>query len=139
MYTIKSSYHFDSAHFLSNYSGKCKNIHGHRWTVEVEYTSLELNQSKQNSGMICDFSELKRELKNLCDYYDHSLILEKGSLQEETINCLLDESFKVVMVDFRTTAENFSKHFYYHFKNKNYPVKSVTVFETQSNSAKYEE
>lgn len=30
MYTLVSEANFDSAHFLSEYNGKCKNIHGHR-------------------------------------------------------------------------------------------------------------
>ncbi|MEF2600873.1 MAG: 6-carboxytetrahydropterin synthase, partial [Fusobacterium mortiferum] len=34
MYTLISEASFDSAHFLSGYNGKCKNIHGHRWTIK---------------------------------------------------------------------------------------------------------
>ena len=35
MYILKTSAEFDSAHFLSGYKGKCANIHGHRWKIEV--------------------------------------------------------------------------------------------------------
>ena len=36
MYTLISEASFDSAHFLAQYEGKCRNIHGHRWTIKVE-------------------------------------------------------------------------------------------------------
>ena len=35
MYQLKTEADFDSAHFLSGYTGKCSNIHGHRWHVEI--------------------------------------------------------------------------------------------------------
>ena len=35
MYQLKAKAAFDSAHFLSGYKGKCANLHGHRWTIEV--------------------------------------------------------------------------------------------------------
>ena len=35
MYLLKTSASFDSAHFLSGYNGKCANIHGHTWKIEV--------------------------------------------------------------------------------------------------------
>ena len=35
MYILKTSAEFDSAHFLAGYKGKCANIHGHRWKIEV--------------------------------------------------------------------------------------------------------
>ena len=36
MYQLKTEADFDSAHFLSGYTGKCSNIHGHRWHVEID-------------------------------------------------------------------------------------------------------
>ena len=39
MYTLKTNASFDSAHFLAGYEGKCSNIHGHHWTVEIEVGS----------------------------------------------------------------------------------------------------
>ena len=35
MYYLKTSAAFDSAHFLKGYDGKCSNIHGHHWVIEV--------------------------------------------------------------------------------------------------------
>ena len=49
MYALKTQAHFDSAHFLHGYDGKCKNIHGHRWTVEAEITGETLANAKDNA------------------------------------------------------------------------------------------
>jgi 6-pyruvoyltetrahydropterin/6-carboxytetrahydropterin synthase len=138
LYILKTNYSFDSAHFLSGYDGKCKNIHGHRWTVEIEIHSNNLIQSTEKSGMLTDFVDFKKDLKNLLDYYDHCLIIEKGSLSAKTFSCLIEENFRIVQVDFRPTAENFSHFFYNELSKSGYNVKKSTVYETPSNSATYE-
>lgn len=138
MYLIKVEDSFDSAHFLAGYNGKCSNIHGHRWRVEVEVSAPELILEGQNKGMIEDFSILKSDLKELLDYYDHSLIIEEGSLKKETLQCLKEDCFSVIEVKFRPTAENFSHYFYSRISEKGYQVRRVTVYETPTNSASYE-
>ena len=89
MYYLKTSAAFDSAHFLSGYNGKCANIHGHRWTVEVKINGEELQNDGEKRGMLIDFSDLKKAVKKLADDFDHALIYESGSLKEKTIACLL--------------------------------------------------
>ncbi len=138
MYVIKVEHSFDSAHFLSGYSGKCSNIHGHRWKVEVEVFNQELVKDGQNKGMVIDFAYLKNDLKETLDYYDHSFIIEAGSLKKSTLECLLDEGFRILEVEFRPTAENFSCFFYNIMQRKGYQVRRVTVYETPTNSASYE-
>ncbi len=138
MYIIRVEHSFDSAHFLSGYSGKCSNIHGHRWKVEVEVFNQELVQDGQNKGMVVDFSQLKNDLKEILDYYDHSMIIEAGSLKKSTLECLYDEGFRIIEVEFRPTAENFSCFFYNKMLKKGYQVRRVTVYETPTNSASYE-
>ena len=60
MYYLKTEQSFDSAHFLHGYSGKCANIHGHRWRIVVTIKSDKLLDDPQNNGMIIDFSDLKK-------------------------------------------------------------------------------
>lgn len=60
--------HFDSAHFLPNYEGECKNMHGHHWVVEIELTG-EINKE---TGMLVDFKTIKDVVKLL----DHKLLNE---------------------------------------------------------------
>ena len=45
MYQLTTHASFDSAHFLSGYEGKCSNIHGHRWKLEVTVQSETLEQT----------------------------------------------------------------------------------------------
>ena len=47
MYQLTTHASFDSAHFLSGYEGKCSNIHGHRWKLEVTVQSETLEQTGQ--------------------------------------------------------------------------------------------
>ena len=112
MYQLKTVADFDSAHFLSGYQGKCANIHGHRWHVEIEIQAEYLEMQGQMRGMLVDFGDLKRDLKKLADEFDHTLIYESGTLREKTVEALLEEGFRLTKVDFRPTAENFSRYFF---------------------------
>ncbi|MCR4601615.1 MAG: 6-carboxytetrahydropterin synthase QueD [Clostridia bacterium] len=137
MFILRAENAFDSAHFLSDYEGKCRNIHGHRWKVQVEVQGRNLVEEGQNRGMVLDFGELKNDLKEECDALDHSLIFERGTLKEKTIEALSEENFRMKVVDFRPTAENFSKYFYERMKQRGYDVRMSTVYETPSNRASY--
>ncbi len=129
MYILSCESNFDAAHFLTNYEGKCKNIHGHRWKVELSITGDAQN------GMVCDFGIIKNDLKNMCDYFDHTFIVEKNSLKNELL-IMLKEEFVIREVEFRTTAENFAKYFFDELSKK-YNVVEVKVYETPTNVARY--
>lgn len=139
MYILKAEHSFDSAHFLAGYEGKCRNIHGHRWKVEIEVQSETLVKGGQLDGMVIDFGDLKKDIKDMVDYYDHGLIIQEGTMREETLNCIIQDGFKVIKVNFRPTAENFAAFFFKIMKDKGYSVKRATVYETPTNSAVYEE
>lgn len=138
MYMLKTSAAFDSAHFLSGYNGKCANIHGHHWVIEITVNSVGLVQNGEKRGMILDFGDLKHEVRALAESFDHSLIFESGTLRDKTLEALREEDFSLVEVPFRPTAENFAKHFFEALKEKELPVKSVAVYETPDNCALYE-
>ncbi|QZY55235.1 6-carboxytetrahydropterin synthase QueD [Crassaminicella profunda] len=138
MYLLKAEHSFDSAHFLANYNGKCKNIHGHRWKVEIEVYAENLVECGQLDGMVVDFGDLKRDLREIVDLYDHALIIQKHSMREATLKHLLEDEFKVIEVNFRPTAENFSYDFFKNIEKKGYQVKRVMVYETPTNCAVYE-
>lgn len=139
MYILKAEHSFDSAHFLAGYEGKCGNIHGHRWKVEVEIQSHTLIKGGQLDGMIVDFGDLKKDVKEIVDYYDHALIIQEGTMRSETLNCIEQDGFRVINVPFRPTAENFAAFFYRLLKEKGYDVNRTTVYETPTNSATFEE
>lgn len=67
MYTVSVQAHYDSAHFLENYKGKCERLHGHRYVVEVALQTDRLNEA----GIAFDFVDLKRHLRELANGLDH--------------------------------------------------------------------
>lgn len=138
MYYLKTSADFDSAHFLLGYEGKCANIHGHRWTVEVKINGEELQQAGTKRDMLIDFGDLKKAVRDLADSFDHALIYEANSLKPSTLAALNDENFHLIEVPFRPTAESFAKHFYELLTSQGLEIFSVTVYETPDNCAIYE-
>ena len=139
MYYIRSECSFDSAHFLKGYDGKCSNLHGHRWRVVAELGGPALSREEQTRGMLVDFGDLKKVLKDICDDLDHCLIYETGSMREKTVEALREESFRLVEVPFRPTAENFAHYFYTEIQKSGFAVSRVEVYETPANCAAYEE
>jgi 6-pyruvoyltetrahydropterin/6-carboxytetrahydropterin synthase len=67
MYEIIVENHFDCAHFLRGYQGKCENIHGHRYTVRAHLKAMKLNEV----GLAYDFTHLKSYLKEIIGKFDH--------------------------------------------------------------------
>jgi 6-pyruvoyltetrahydropterin/6-carboxytetrahydropterin synthase len=139
MYTLKTNSSFDSAHFLKGYQGKCANIHGHRWVVEIEIGGESLEENGSKREMLVDFGDLKDTLKSITDNLDHSLIIEKDSLKSGTMQALSEENFRVLEFPFRPTAENFAKYFFEEMSGKGYAVVKSTVYETPNNCASYSE
>lgn len=70
MYVVSVQAHYDSAHFLRNYKGKCENLHGHRYVVEVALATDELNKT----GLAFDFVDIKKHTRELADWLDHQNI-----------------------------------------------------------------
>ncbi len=71
-YTLTVKDHFDAAHSLYDYPGKCRNLHGHTWDIEVTVSSRELDAI----GIVYDFKDLKEALHTILDAYDHHHINE---------------------------------------------------------------
>ncbi len=137
MYTIQTEESFDAAHFLAGHEGKCRNLHGHRWRVVVEITAESLCEEGSSRGMVADFSDVRRDLRNLTDAYDHCFLYEAGSLRETTEQALAEEGFALCALPFRPTAEHLARHFYEELRDKGYAVCSVTVYETPEGGATY--
>jgi len=68
MYRLQVKAHFDAAHRLEAYKGKCNREHGHRWEVEVCLQGKDLD----NRNMLVDFKDVKDALNFVIDtYLDH--------------------------------------------------------------------
>ena len=70
MYEISIEQHFDAAHFLRGYQGKCEALHGHRFRVVVKIKSSVVN----DIGIAYDFVELKQHLKDILAKFDHTCL-----------------------------------------------------------------
>ena len=70
MYEISVEGHFDAAHFLRGYRGRCEALHGHRFQVVVRLKAGALN----DIGIAYDFAELKRHLADVLARFDHTCL-----------------------------------------------------------------
>jgi 6-pyruvoyltetrahydropterin/6-carboxytetrahydropterin synthase len=135
MYGLKTEHCFDAAHFLTNYYGKCENLHGHRWRVVAYIEQEELQQEGTMRDMVIDFGVFKKAFRSIVDEFDHTFLVEEGSLSEQTLTCLRSEGFQLTVVPWRTTAENLAKHFARRLQAEGFPVARVEVYETPNNCA----
>ncbi|MBF0407887.1 MAG: 6-carboxytetrahydropterin synthase QueD [Candidatus Riflebacteria bacterium] len=72
MYQAQVRYHFDSAHFLRNYKGKCEKLHGHRFLVSLTIQTPDVDEL----GLSIDFGDLKKPLKEITEILDHKNLNE---------------------------------------------------------------
>ena len=68
--TVVKRIEFDAAHYLPGYKGKCANLHGHHWAIELGVKG----KVDSETGMVIDFIKLKDFLKIIEDRFDHSLV-----------------------------------------------------------------
>ncbi len=70
MYIISVKQHFDAAHYLRGYQGKCEALHGHRFRVVVKVGATGVDEI----GIAYDFATLKRHLGDILSRFDHSCL-----------------------------------------------------------------
>jgi len=120
MYELTITGDIASAHFLRGYEGKCKNLHGHTWKVEVAIEGKQLD----DVGMVTDFADLKEQLKEILFEIDHV--------------CLNDLAY---FKEVNPTTENIARYIYEEYKkiDKSLKVKKVRLWESDRNSVIYYE
>ena len=127
MYGLKTEASFDGAHFLTDYHGKCENLHGHRWRVVAYVRQEELQAEGTTRGMVMDFGAFKQAVREEVARLDHLFLVEEGSLRR----------FTLLVLPFRTTAENLARYLYQRISARHLPVSQVDVYETPLNCASY--
>jgi 6-pyruvoyltetrahydropterin/6-carboxytetrahydropterin synthase len=137
VYQLKTEREFDGAHFLTDYQGKCENLHGHRWRVVVYIRQESLGTAGTEKDMVIDFGRFKRTVREEVDRFDHMFLVEEGSLMPKTLECLREEGFTLMMLPFRTTSENLARYFADRLIARGLPVSQVDVYETPMNCATY--
>ena len=79
MFEVMIERNFSSAHQLRGYKGKCENLHGHNYKIEIYARGRELD----NIGLLVDFGELKMAADEVTQYLDHRNINELPPFDEE--------------------------------------------------------
>jgi 6-pyruvoyltetrahydropterin/6-carboxytetrahydropterin synthase len=107
MLTITRKLEFDAGHRIPDHKSQCRNLHGHRYTLEITLTGdIITAEGNSDNGMIMDFSDVKTLAKeHLVDVWDHAFIVyEQDTAVREFLASLPDH--KTVVIDRIPTVEN---------------------------------
>jgi 6-pyruvoyltetrahydropterin/6-carboxytetrahydropterin synthase len=122
MFQVSVEDTFSSGHALRGYKGKCENVHGHNYRVQVTLEGPQLD----NIGLLVDFTELKKVMRGVIGRLDHQFINDL-------------EPFTTV----NPSAENLAKYFFEEISGqlKTLPpganLKDVVIWETDTAHARY--
>ena len=123
MYYLTVENHFSSAHQLRGYRGKCENLHGHNWRVELTVRGENLN----DIGILMDFHDLKDILREAVSDLDHVNINDHPSFTEKNPSSELLAKYIFEKVSDLLTAGNFADIL----------TDSVTVYESDTTRCLY--
>ena len=119
MFEVSVEETFAAGHALRNYRGKCENVHGHNYRVEITLEGEELNQA----GLLVDFGDLKRVMRAVVARLDHQFLNDLAPF--DSIN---------------PSAENLAKYFYDEVSSgiaAGPRLREVKIWETDITSATY--
>ena len=120
MFEVTVEYSFAAGHALREYRGKCENVHGHNYKLEVTLSGAMLN----SVGLLMDFADVKAIVKEIVRRLDHQFLNDLSPFDR-----------------LNPSAENLAKYFFDEIKlklgNSQTRVERVKVWETDSTSATY--
>lgn len=120
MFEISAEYSFAAGHALRGYKGKCENVHGHNYKVQVRVAGEQLN----SIGLLMDFVDLRAVMKDLGDRLDHRFLNDLPPFDK-----------------LNPSAENLAKYFSdgieSRVREQGLHIRAVTVWETDRTSATY--
>ncbi len=138
MFKIAKEFSFDMAHMLDGHDGKCQNLHGHTYKLQVEVNG-DLIAEGTKRGMVMDYSDLKSVVKReILDPMDHAYIYDLNSDRESQVaKLLIDLNSKVYGIPSRTTAEEMAKYMFEKLEKVNLPVSLIRLWETPTSYCEY--
>jgi 6-pyruvoyltetrahydropterin/6-carboxytetrahydropterin synthase len=119
MFEVSVEETFAAGHSLRNYRGKCENVHGHNYRVQITMEGEELNQI----GLLVDFADVKRSIRDIVARLDHQFINDIPPF--DAVN---------------PSAENLARYFYDEVSGGLPPgprIREVKIWETDITSATY--
>lgn len=138
MFKIAKEFSFDMAHMLDGHDGKCQNLHGHTYKLQVEVTG-DLYESGAKRGMVMDYSDLKVIVKcHILDPMDHAFIYDLHNERESQVaQLLINLKSKVYGIPSRTTAEEMAKYMFEKLEKVGLPVSLIRLWETPTSYCEY--
>jgi len=107
MLTITRKLEFDAGHRIPDHKSQCRNLHGHRYTLETTLVGAVIDvEGNSDNGMIMDFSDVKALAKqHLVDVWDHAFLVYD---RDEKVRAFLASlpGHKTVVIDRIPTVEN---------------------------------
>ena len=127
---------FDAAHRVMNHESKCKMLHGHRYVLEITFSSERLD----NLGRVVDFGVIKDILGNWIDKnWDHNTILNIKYKELGDYIVKITKQ-KIYYLENNPTAENMADYLFHKicpelFQDYNISIQQIKLFETPNCSA----
>jgi 6-pyruvoyltetrahydropterin/6-carboxytetrahydropterin synthase len=104
---ITKQFSFETGHALYGYDGKCKNVHGHSYRLDVTVIGQPISDATHvKFGMVIDFTDLKKIVKEeIVDVFDHATVFNKNTPHVELARELQKRDHNVILVDYQPTSE----------------------------------
>jgi 6-pyruvoyltetrahydropterin/6-carboxytetrahydropterin synthase len=121
MFEVSVEQTFAAGHALRNYKGRCENVHGHNFKVQVVIEGEELDET----GLLVDFLDVKAAMQKIIDRLDHVFLNDIAPFDVKN-----------------PSAENIAEYFYQEMTQSlgaGVPVRirEVRIWETDIQSAAY--
>jgi 6-pyruvoyltetrahydropterin/6-carboxytetrahydropterin synthase len=120
MFEVSVEYTFAAGHALRGYKGKCENVHGHNYKVQLVVVGEQLSAT----GLLIDFVDVRKAIKGLVERLDHRFLNDLEPFDK-----------------LNPSAENIAKYFCDELTppihSQGLQVLAVTIWETDTTSATY--
>lgn len=139
---ITKQFSFETGHALYGYDGKCKNVHGHSYRLDVTVIGKPISDNSDvKFGMVIDFGDLKKIVKEeIVDVFDHATVFNKNTPHVELAKELESRDHNVLLVDYQPTSEMMVIDFAEKIKTrlpKNIELYSLKLQETATSFAEW--
>ncbi|MBQ4548272.1 MAG: 6-carboxytetrahydropterin synthase [Bacteroidales bacterium] len=106
MIHLTKIFHFEAAHALMGYDGRCRNIHGHSYEMRVTIKGMPIDDpSSPKHGMVMDFGDLKKIVnEEIVDHYDHAFIIN-DQMPKDFIEEVKRHYERIIVLPYQPTTE----------------------------------
>ena len=139
---ITKQFSFETGHALYGYDGKCKNVHGHSYRLDVTVIGQPISDNTNvKYGMVIDFKDLKKIVKEeVVDVFDHATVFNKNTPHVELAKELENRGHNVLLVNYQPTSEMMVVDFANKIKKRlpeNLKLHSLKLQETATSFAEW--